>query len=348
MNLLVAILAGALLIQGCATPEKRFSRALYDGDVEAVRGALEQGADVNRDFVPGAGITPLYYAVRGPNSKEIVRLLLDRGADPNTVNSSGSPLLAAIAFQHWAAATLLIEHGASPNAMVTAAGQDRGMTPLIMALAVGKDDLATLMLEHGVQTEPVEEYAKTYTNGKFYLDRLKKLQAQRKEAQTEAQLRSSLAQIEAGEKAGDDAVATGKKEEALSRYQAAIAAAPIGTEPDARLRDKMIKLVRTMPALPYVPEAAKRHSARAQVLVEDAKDEQGYRAAATEFEEAIRAAPWLPSPYYNLAVVQERLGDFAGAIKSLKVYLDLAPNASDAKAVQTKIYKLEARQEVTQ
>jgi ankyrin repeat protein len=50
---------------------------------------------------------------------EVVRLLLERGADPNVPEEGNAPhgraLYAAVYNRHFDAARLLLEHGASPN-----------------------------------------------------------------------------------------------------------------------------------------------------------------------------------------------------------------------------------------
>lgn len=50
------------------------------GNVDSVRALLDRGADVNR--ASKFGTTPLIAAARYPQSRAVVRLLLDRGADP--------------------------------------------------------------------------------------------------------------------------------------------------------------------------------------------------------------------------------------------------------------------------
>src|SRR5262249_2120518 len=62
------------------TPGDRLALALIDGDRRKVERLLRQGADVN-DLGQGA-YPPLYYAVANANV-ELVRRLLELGADPN-------------------------------------------------------------------------------------------------------------------------------------------------------------------------------------------------------------------------------------------------------------------------
>ena len=118
--------------------------------------------------------------------------------------------------------------------------------------------------------------------------------------------------------------------------------AELQTSPDNRaLREKIIKLALTLKPAPAVPEEAERRMARGEVAVERAKDAEGFRAAAAEFQAAADAAPWLAGAYFNLAVAQEKATRYADAIRSFKLYLLAAPAAKDADAVKKKIYKLE-------
>jgi len=86
--------------------------------------------------------------------------------------------------------------------------------------------------------------------------------------------------------------------------------------------------------------------ARGEAFLELAKDKSGFDLAIGEFRQAARLAPWLPQTHYNLAVIQEKAGQYNEAINSFKLYLTADPNATDAQEVQRRIYKIEARNEI--
>jgi tetratricopeptide (TPR) repeat protein len=111
--------------------------------------------------------------------------------------------------------------------------------------------------------------------------------------------------------------------------------------------EAIIKLALGMKPAPAVPEEAEKFIARGQAAVESAKEPADFKAAAAEFEKAVLAAPWIANAYYNLGVVQDKAGDYAGAIRNLNLYLLAAPNADDARAVKSLIYKIEFKQEKT-
>lgn len=94
-----------------------------------------------------------------------------------------------------------------------------------------------------------------------------------------------------------------------------------------------------------VPDEAKRHFDRGMAAVEDAKAPSDYESAIGEFNQAAQLAPDWPDVYYNLGMVQEKAGKVAEAIASLKHYLSLSPDASDADAVRSQINKLEYKQD---
>ncbi len=94
-----------------------------------------------------------------------------------------------------------------------------------------------------------------------------------------------------------------------------------------------------------VSEEAKRHFDRGMAAVEMAKSPDDYAAAIKEFTQAARLAPDWPDVYYNLGMVQEKAEEYSDAITSLKQYLRLAPNASDAETVKTLINKLEYKRD---
>ena len=145
-------------------------------------------------------------------------------------------------------------------------------------------------------------------------------------------LQAALAAGEQGEQAGD-------RLRALEHYARAWQARP-HFDVERRLQDKIGKLASGLSAFPPIPEEARRHGARANAYLKSATTE-GYAKVVAEMQEAVKAAPLWAEAYYNLGMVQESAGHYSDAIRSLKLYLLLAPKASDAQAVQSKVYELE-------
>lgn len=155
---LAAFLAPAVLVSGQEAPDQDTSsgatrearasllrRAARDGDLTALRSALQQGADPDaRDL---AGRTALLDAVSADRA-EAVQVLLAAGADVNAASSNGrTPLIEAAELGRVSAARLLIAAGAELD------HSQRGWgTPLDVAERMGHNQLAALLIKSGSRT----------------------------------------------------------------------------------------------------------------------------------------------------------------------------------------------------
>ncbi|KAL7299255.1 myotrophin-like [Trichogramma pretiosum] len=111
---------------------------IKNGDLDQVRDIIEKkNIDVNQTI---DGRTPLHYAADYGQS-EVVRYLLDKGADANATDKHGiTTLLAAIWEGHTNCVRLLLEKGASAT----------GKTPDGSSYldAAEKDDIKDLLRSH--------------------------------------------------------------------------------------------------------------------------------------------------------------------------------------------------------
>ena len=137
-------------------------RAAYNGDLEAVKKLVAQGANVNETNRLGAnalwmaaGATPttdfmhadpatIDKAIRRMARQTLVlKFLLDHGAEVNSASTNGStPLTAAIDNLNRMSVKLLIDHGADVNANAN------GETPLTDAARRGDDKTVKMLLGH--------------------------------------------------------------------------------------------------------------------------------------------------------------------------------------------------------
>lgn len=116
--------------------------AIEGGHAEAIRLLASAGADLNpsrpHNVLPENYAPPIYWTLHDP---ELVRAMLEGGADPNAHGRGRTPmLLEAMSRRHWASALALIEHGAAVD------GTDPlGRTPLEAAFAANDEQLGCLV-----------------------------------------------------------------------------------------------------------------------------------------------------------------------------------------------------------
>src|SRR5207248_7456984 len=110
---------------------------------EAVRALIGLGADVRLASRP-AGFTPLHSAVaddEGAAMRDIVRALLDAGADPNARSASGGTPLHTAAFTgNVAVLEMLLAAGGDATIV-----NKKGQTPLELAREFGRREAAAVL-----------------------------------------------------------------------------------------------------------------------------------------------------------------------------------------------------------
>jgi len=94
-----------------------------------------------------------------------------------------------------------------------------------------------------------------------------------------------------------------------------------------------------------ITDEARRYFDRGTEAMEMAKSAADYDQAIMEFKRAAGLAPEWSELYRQLAAAQEKAGKYGDAMTSLKQYLRLSPNASDAEMVRSLVNKLEYRNE---
>ncbi len=125
--------------------------ACFEGHFEIVRLLLNSGADVSATSEELAGTTPLYYAVVSDKREaipEIVRELLERGADPNQKIRQRSETLFNVSIRSGAIETVRLLLGRSANVNVPPASFT---SPLHQAADVGDAEIAAELVKRGAQ-----------------------------------------------------------------------------------------------------------------------------------------------------------------------------------------------------
>jgi len=126
-------------------------------------------------------------------------------------------------------------------------------------------------------------------------------------------------------------------------FQKAVAAYQQAPNPSGA--EKVIKLAVVMDKLPSVPEEARKHFVKGAALFKEAKSPADFTQVLDEFKEAARLAPGWPEARYNFALACESAGEYPSAMANLKLYQLFKLPDAEARAVQDKIYVLEAKQE---
>jgi uncharacterized protein len=131
--------------------------AATTGNVASIRTLFSSDRAAVDDHGPD-GYTALHLAAFFGHL-EVARLLLGRGADPNSValnESRVTPLHSAVAARHRDLASLLLALGASPNSV-----QHGGWTPLHSAARNGDEEIIDMLLLRGADTTRKSDDGKT-------------------------------------------------------------------------------------------------------------------------------------------------------------------------------------------
>ena len=133
-----------MLLEAGAHPDTSSANEFKVRPIHSATAHREAGAHPDTSSANEFKVRPIHSATahRDPGvSAELVRTLLDSGADPNVTQAGGwTPLHAVAAHGREEIAKLLVEHGASLQAR-----SEDGRTPLEMARAKGHAGLETLL-----------------------------------------------------------------------------------------------------------------------------------------------------------------------------------------------------------
>ncbi len=102
--------------------------------------------------------------------------------------------------------------------------------------------------------------------------------------------------------------------------------------------EEVIRQYRAATPKPQLPEEAIRKKIAAEVAIE----EKRFDEAVAAYESALQHAPWWPEGHFNRAIILGELEEYERAIRSMKCYLALEPNAADAREAKDRIYRWEA------
>ena len=197
-------------------------------------------------------------------------------------------------------------------------------TPLIMAASTGRLEIVKLLIERGAESafSSISRNVASSTNALVI-----------RNADILFGLLEPVRQAHLDR--ADSLAAESHWGETLSEYAAAFRISnQAGRE---ELLTKASVLLKSHPELAELPEEARKHSLRADMLVK----EKDLRGAVKEYNQALDLAPFCPIIYYNQAVVLGNLKQYSQAVEHMEVYLILAPEDQKAREAKDLIYQWE-------
>jgi tetratricopeptide (TPR) repeat protein len=129
--------------------------------------------------------------------------------------------------------------------------------------------------------------------------------------------------------------AQGRYKEALKELGDALKVADDKTSKE--ICGSIYRIMSMDPRLSELPEEARKYALRGDVETEEGKFEE----AVKEYRQAIRSAAYIAKLYFNTAMIYGELKKYPQAIRHMKTYLNLAPEAPNVRATQDQIYKWE-------
>lgn len=124
--------------------------SITSGNIDFVKTLVENGVDVN--FRHQYLVPAIFFAANSKHRNEILKILLENGADPNDRNSdSMTPLMLTSMTNNLDGCKILIEHGADVN--VQREKKLGGEAPLFYAVQSGYFDIVKLLCDNGANVK---------------------------------------------------------------------------------------------------------------------------------------------------------------------------------------------------
>lgn len=96
---------------------------------------------------------------------------------------------------------------------------------------------------------------------------------------------------------------------------------------------------RALPVKPAISEEVRQH----RLLAEDALKQRQFDSAVEEYEAGLAINPVWPEGHFNAALLCAEAGYFAEALRHMRAYLELSPDAPDAQQARDQIVLWQAR-----
>lgn len=284
--------------------------AVSGGYADVVKVLLENHANI--EAKDNTGYTALFWAI-SRDKADVVKLLLDNHADLEgaRILRGETPLIFAAGEGHADIVKLLLENHANLEAR-----NDDGYTPLMWAAASGKAEIVTLLLKSGAN-----EAAKTQAGITAF------------DAATHNSTCDAILALEHG---------------AQSKTLACLTALAEAYQKNPTYEYYRDVVIRTAAAaamnlpLPEIPEAARESYVQANETYRHSQNDADIKSAIALYNDALMKAPWFSDAWYNLSLAQEKLGDYAGAVTSMKALQPLEAGGPNERRDLDRLYTLEA------
>jgi ankyrin repeat protein len=122
------------------------STAISSKNIKIVELLLTYEANVNY-ITPNTNAIQLIHAIQKIDNDDIAKLLIDNGADIHLSPNGISPLYVAVQSNKLQIVSILLDMGASPNSLESFSGNN--ISPLYMAIQLGHTDMACLLIDGG-------------------------------------------------------------------------------------------------------------------------------------------------------------------------------------------------------
>lgn len=269
MRVTRALVVCVLALAGCASPQQKLGEAAARGEGSRIASLLQENKDVDATFQNagekclGPATALLVAACNGHAT--VVGMLLKAGANPNKPGESGTTALMNAANAE--VADQLVAAGATVEAR-----DSSGRTALIHAAGNNRKDVVVALLKHGASVTAADYSSSTAFN-------VAKAAGATEAAEVLGAEQQKLVAKKVAE--ADRAAAAGDSTKAFTQYSAALKLTAGLPETESALRLKVFGYAANQPRLWTIPDAARDHLARNDLV-----------AAAT-------AAPWWPEAYYG-------------------------------------------------
>ena len=278
-----------------------------------------------------SGCASLHEAAKSGNLAEVERLIKE-GADVNAKDKTGeTPLHGAAETGRKDVVELLISKGANVNAAAWSGFYAGYQTPLHYAAAGGNIEIAKLLLSKGAVVSAKTNLGFTPLHVAASKDMAKLLIL--KGADVNAKDIGGHTPLG---RAGRAEVANFLTDFMAGKVRIAVPG-PHEDPKEVVAFEAEAKKYRALAVKPELPEDARKYNVQAVAAF---KDKQ-FSEAAEYYTTVLKIAPWWPDGHFNRALILGELNRFVEAMREMNRYLQLVPDAPNARAAQDKIYDWE-------